>query len=267
MKWAVLGSVFLAAGGCSNLPPTLAGGNDKYYCPLIGGGLGSLVGGAGAVSGAALGGILCSGSESRKMSLAPDMTKMDSDRDGIADHLDKCANTPRRVNIDAMGCAQDSDGDGVADSYDQCIGTAKGLRVDAAGCEIPVVKIRNTCKAFVSFKDGQITTFEPFYFGSNNKDLNAREAAKAACYGEVLTDNPIAVTIVGHTDSVGDDAFNLTLSAKRAQDAYQAFIKEGADPAYLKFMGRGEIAPVASNETEAGRAKNRRVEILVDAFQ
>jgi OOP family OmpA-OmpF porin len=60
----------------------------------------------------------------------------DSDADGVADHLDKCPNTPKGCKVDAVGCPIDSDGDGVADCLDKCSGTPKGVKVDAAGCPI-----------------------------------------------------------------------------------------------------------------------------------
>ncbi len=60
----------------------------------------------------------------------------DSDGDGVADHLDKCPNTPKGVKVDAVGCPLDADGDGVPDYLDKCPGTPKGVKVDAAGCPL-----------------------------------------------------------------------------------------------------------------------------------
>src|SRR4030065_658861 len=59
---------------------------------------------------------------------------IDSDRDGVADNLDKCPNTPVGVSVDANGCPKDSDGDGVTDSQDQCPNTPMGVKVDTKGC-------------------------------------------------------------------------------------------------------------------------------------
>ena len=61
---------------------------------------------------------------------------IDSDRDGVADKLDKCPNTPAGVSVDANGCPKDSDGDGVTDSRDQCPNTPMGVRVDSNGCPV-----------------------------------------------------------------------------------------------------------------------------------
>jgi OOP family OmpA-OmpF porin len=60
----------------------------------------------------------------------------DSDGDGVPDHLDKCPDTPRGVEVDAVGCPIDSDGDGVPDYLDKCPGTPKGVAVNAEGCPI-----------------------------------------------------------------------------------------------------------------------------------
>jgi len=60
----------------------------------------------------------------------------DSDGDGVPDHLDKCPDTPRGVEVDSVGCPLDSDGDGVPDYLDKCPGTPKGVKVDATGCPL-----------------------------------------------------------------------------------------------------------------------------------
>lgn len=61
---------------------------------------------------------------------------LDSDRDGVADYQDKCANTPAGVTVDSTGCPVDSDKDGVADYQDKCANTPAGVKVDATGCPV-----------------------------------------------------------------------------------------------------------------------------------
>jgi outer membrane protein OmpA-like peptidoglycan-associated protein len=72
------------------------------------------------------------------------------------------------------------------------------------------------------------------------------------------------IEIKGHTDSMGSDAYNRGLSKRRA-DAVKEYLIREADvaPAKIRARGYGESKPVASNDTEEGRAKNRRVEILI----
>ncbi|MCB1884666.1 MAG: OmpA family protein [Geminicoccaceae bacterium] len=69
--------------------------------------------------------------------------------------------------------------------------------------------------------------------------------------------------IVGHTDSRGADAYNQTLSERRAVAVQQALISDGVAPQRLSTQGMGERQPRATNDTEAGRQLNRRVEIFV----
>jgi OOP family OmpA-OmpF porin len=60
----------------------------------------------------------------------------DGDGDGVPDHIDRCPDTPRGVEVDAVGCPVDSDGDGVPDYLDKCPGTPRDVEVDASGCPI-----------------------------------------------------------------------------------------------------------------------------------
>ncbi|MGB1238862.1 MAG: OmpA family protein [Pseudomonadales bacterium] len=73
------------------------------------------------------------------------------------------------------------------------------------------------------------------------------------------------ITIVGHTDSRGSEAYNQELSLKRAQAVQSYLVNSGVSTYRLMTDGRGELAPRASNETAAGRSQNRRVELLVQA--
>lgn len=71
------------------------------------------------------------------------------------------------------------------------------------------------------------------------------------------------VTVIGHTDSVGSETYNQELSERRARSVVVYLGDHGVDPVRLSAVGRGETQPRASNDTEAGRQLNRRVEILV----
>lgn len=79
-----------------------------------------------------------------------------------------------------------------------------------------------------------------------------------------LRDDPRAqLTIVGHTDSTGSEAVNNPLSVQRAQSVRDYLAGHGVAPTRIQIDGRGEREPVADNSSDAGRAKNRRVEILL----
>lgn len=71
--------------------------------------------------------------------------------------------------------------------------------------------------------------------------------------------------IVGHTDAVGGESYNLDLSERRSQSAAGYLISQGVDRSRIGTRGLGEMEPVASNESDAGRAKNRRVEVAIYA--
>ena len=75
------------------------------------------------------------------------------------------------------------------------------------------------------------------------------------------------VLIVGHTDNVGSDAYNMGLSQNRAQSAANYLASQGIARNRIRTVGRGESEPIASNESESGRAQNRRVEVAIFASE
>lgn len=81
----------------------------------------------------------------------------------------------------------------------------------------------------------------------------------------LLTLEPaVTFTVIGHTDSIGSDAANLTLSEARAAAVVAWYVERGVDPARLSAVGRGESEPLASNDTDAGRELNRRIEVVIE---
>ena len=82
-------------------------------------------------------------------------------------------------------------------------------------------------------------------------------------YDTSTKEYPLLVDLVGYTDSMGSEAYNQKLSERRAQAVYQYLVSRGINGSIIDVMGRGELDPVASNETEEGRALNRRVDIHV----
>ncbi|MDF1820140.1 MAG: OmpA family protein [Alcanivoracaceae bacterium] len=149
--------------------------------------------------------------------------------------------------------SNDGDNDGVSDDRDQCPDTAAGAKVDETGCnEVLTESIRQTL--YIQFETG-------------------KAAVKQSSYGEleklatVLREYPdTSLLLEGHTDSQGSAEFNRRLSQQRADAARDVLVNEfniSADR--IEAVGRGEDQPIASNDTAEGRAKNRRVETVVEA--
>jgi outer membrane protein OmpA-like peptidoglycan-associated protein len=101
-----------------------------------------------------------------------------------------------------------------------------------------------------------------FDFGKADLRPAAREAL-ARLSGIVATYPSLELTIEGHTDNIGTDEFNQTLSEKRAENVRDYLAAQGVDPSNMTSKGMGKLMPVADNSTPAGRQKNRRVEIIV----
>lgn len=81
-----------------------------------------------------------------------------------------------------------------------------------------------------------------------------------------LNENPDTdILVVGHTDNVGRAEYNLGLSDRRAASVKSYAVAQGLAPSRIKTQGKGASEPIASNETEEGRAQNRRVEIVISA--
>lgn len=108
-----------------------------------------------------------------------------------------------------------------------------------------------------------IYTLDGNAFGSGSASLTAQaQASLRALAGQLGGGGPISIE--GHTDSQGGEAANQALSQRRAEAVRRVLEEAGVAPGRLKAVGRGESQPVADNGSAAGRARNRRVEIIVN---
>ena len=83
-------------------------------------------------------------------------------------------------------------------------------------------------------------------------------------FAQYLIEHPsIEIEIRGHTDNVGNDAANLALSTERAFEVLRYITSKGIDGKRISYKGYGETKPIASNDTDDGRAQNRRTEFLI----
>ncbi len=131
------------------------------------------------------------------------------------------------------------------------------LREKLAGTGVRIVRdgddIRLIMPNDITFATDQATVRPQFYH-----TLNA--------VATVLNGFPeTQVIVTGHTDSTGSAAYNQRLSERRAMSVVQYLTAQGVNPARLEGRGMGETAPIASNRTASGRARNRRVEIRIHA--
>jgi OOP family OmpA-OmpF porin len=136
-------------------------------------------------------------------------------------------------------CA-DGDNDGVCDADDKCPGTAAGVKVDSVGCPLEQrLKLK---------------------FDFDSAELRPESITELERLVKFMGQVPFATALIeGHTDSVGADAYNQSLSDRRAKAVFDYLTSRGVDPARLKSLGKGESEPVADNQTAEGRQENRRV--------
>jgi outer membrane protein OmpA-like peptidoglycan-associated protein len=174
----------------------------------------------------------------------------DADNDGVADKNDECPNEvgPKANN----GCPYpDTDGDGVLDKDDMCPDVAGNNANN--GCPEMTEEAQTELNDFakvINFASGKS------YISDYSKDILDTNVIPK------LNEYPLAKFVVeGHTDSTGSKALNQRLSEERAASVKDYLISNGVAKDRLTSVGYGQDKPIAPNNTNDGRFKNRRVEI------
>ncbi|MDN4545459.1 MULTISPECIES: OmpA family protein [unclassified Pseudomonas] len=160
----------------------------------------------------------------------------------------------------------DEDSDGVFDRRDRCADTPANTTVDHRGCPLPQNAVSET-PAPTPAQSEVITLSDAgeVLFAFNQADLTPTAKSQLdAIMGKLEDASVVSVKVVGHTDSVGADAYNQALSERRATSVAEYLLSQGVAPNKVTSEGKGESEPIADNETEEGRAKNRRVELHVN---
>ncbi len=135
---------------------------------------------------------------------------------------------------------KDSDGDGVIDPKDKCPGTPRGATVNAQGCWV----------------------IPPVLFDTDKYEIKDIYRSGLESVAQVMRNNPgVAMEVQGHTDNRGTAEYNQRLSEKRAEGVKAYIVDKGVSANRLTTKGFGFSRPVASNDTPAGMAKNRRAEL------
>ncbi len=173
----------------------------------------------------------------------------DADSDGVADKDDECPNEagPAENN----GCPwPDSDGDGVLDKDDQCPEVAG--TVANQGCPEVTEEVQKQLNDYA----------RTILFDTGKSSIKAESTSVMVDIITILKEYPTAkFTVEGHTDSVGSEKLNQSLSESRALSVKEFLVDKGIEEFRLSAVGYGESKPIATNNTRAGRTQNRRVEI------
>lgn len=227
--------VLLAAGllsGCATHSDGSAPLNQRTWpiCSLlgglVGGGLGAIESsawaGGGAAAGAIAGGLICFVQDG------------DQDGDGVFDRRDRCPDTPANTPVRHNGCP-----------LPQYPPAQKVAEPEPPQPE--VITLSDQGNVLFAFDSAELTPAARQQLQGLVERLSGAQV--------------LSIRVVGHTDSKGTDAYNQALSERRAGAVATWLINEGIAPQKVTSMGRGESEPVADNETDEGRAQNRRVEL------
>ncbi len=177
----------------------------------------------------------------------------DTDNDGINDKIDKCPTAAGPAS--SQGCP-DTDKDGIDDGSDKCP-TIAGTPTNQGCPELKkeVKQLFQKALQGIQFETGK-AVIKPLSYPILNS------------IAKVMSENPsYKLVIGGHTDAVGDDQMNMTLSENRAAAVANYLIAQGVNPIKIASAGFGESRPVDTNDSAAGRTRNRRVEFSVEFLQ
>jgi outer membrane protein OmpA-like peptidoglycan-associated protein len=157
----------------------------------------------------------------------------------------------------------DEDGDGVFDRRDRCPDTPANTPVDHHGCPLP--QYPASVKPAEPVQTEVITLDDAVLFAFNKSDLTpAGQSQLDSLMGKLQSADVVSIKVIGYTDNVGSQTYNQALSERRASSVAAYLLNRGLAPDKLTSEGKGESQPVADNETEEGRAKNRRVELRIN---
>ncbi len=191
--------------------------------------------------------------------------EVDSDLDGIADRTDACPKVKGSLNEDPSknGCpTKDGDGDGIADVEDAC--------PNERGLPNLADKSHHGCPKDVRVTTGEIVILRQVTFklaqSSLDQTVDPVSDDLLTEVRDVILQHPEneRIEVQGHADDSGTAEFNKQLSQARAQAVKNWLVKRGIDPKRLSPVGYGSTRPVATNQSEAGRQKNRRVQFVIN---
>lgn len=142
------------------------------------------------------------------------------------------------------------------------------LRVAHPGYETYIADVASIADSMIialqPIKQGRKIVVEHLYFATNEVTILPESDNTLNELALFLTENPmLRIRVVGHTDNVGSDKDNMVLSEGRANSVKEALVNRGVASERIETVGMGRTQPVATNDTDEGRAKNRRVEYII----
>ncbi len=182
----------------------------------------------------------------------------DTDSDGIVDASDACpaeagvaSDDPKR-----FGCPPDTDGDGIIDAMDGCPEERGEAHSDPK---------RHGCRPAVVVQGEQLVLVKEIRFETGSDRILEESAETMSQMAALMNEQEqiVRVAVDGHTDDVGDQKKNLALSRRRALSVVRWLVEHGVDERRLEARGFGPRRPLAPNDSEDARARNRRVEFHV----
>lgn len=173
-----------------------------------------------------------------------EVVDLDKDDDGFLDTVDECPEVFGKIN----GCP-DRDNDGIPDHLDECPDEFGSRELN--GCALTKVELEEIKVAS-----------EAIFFNTGKSEIKSESFSSLNKMADILNNNPqVKVMVEGHTDNTGNEDYNLNLSKERAAAVVDYLSSKGVNRARMQSEGFGQTRPIASNDTEEGRAQNRRVKI------
>jgi outer membrane protein OmpA-like peptidoglycan-associated protein len=201
----------------------------------------------------------------------------DKDNDGVPDTDDKCPDVPGKKTM--YGCP-DSDGDGYRDDEDKCPQDAGVARFN--GCPVPdrdndgfndeedecpdeAFEDNNGCPYIKKeIRQKVDLAAKGIYFKTNSAEIDSMSLKNLDEIAVIMQGQAaFMLDIEGHTDNKGNADLNLKLSQQRADACKAYLVQKGISDSRIESTGFGDMKPIADNETEEGRAKNRRTEFML----
>lgn len=182
----------------------------------------------------------------------------DKDQDGVIDAEDACVDIPgiRTKDPATNGCPGDRDGDTIRDDKDAC--------PEEKGKADPDPK-KNGCPVAVRVTETEIIILQQVQFDTARATIRKVSDPLLDEVAAVLKEHPeiLKIEVQGHTDNRGGEKYNDILSQNRSDAVMKAMIKRGIEANRLTAKGFGQHVPIATNDTDAGRQLNRRVQFKI----